>query len=37
MRIGEIASSAEYRLNEQFQNLAIFGAKFWFSKLEKIL
>ena len=24
MRIGEIASSAEYRINKQFQNLLIF-------------
>ena len=35
MRLGEIASSAEYRMDEQFQNLSIFGTKFCFSKLEK--
>ena len=35
MRIGKIAISAEYQMNEQFQNLPIFGAKFWFSKLKK--
>ena len=35
MRIAEIASSAEYRMGEQFQNLTIFRVKFWFSKLEK--
>ena len=34
MRIGKIA---EYYINEQLQNLPIFGAKFWFSKFEKIL
>ena len=28
MRIGNIARGAEYRMNEQFQNLPIFGAKF---------
>ena len=37
MRIAKIASSAEYWMDEQLQNLSIFGAKFWFSKLEKIL
>ena len=37
MRIGEIANSAEYRIDKQFQILPIFGVKFWFSKLEKIL
>ena len=31
IRIGEIASSAEYRMDEHFQNLQIIGAKFWFS------
>ena len=25
MRIGKIASGAEYRMDEQFQNLLIFG------------
>ena len=25
MRIGKIASDAEYRMDEQFQNLLIFG------------
>ena len=35
MRIGEITNSAEYRLDEQNQNLPIFGVKFWFSKLKK--
>ena len=35
MRLGEIASSAKYRMDEQFPNLPIFGAKFWFSQLEK--
>ena len=34
MRIGEIASSAEYQMDEQFQNLPIFGAKFGFFKLN---
>ena len=37
MKLGEIASSAEYRMDEQFQNLPIIGAKFWFSKLKKNL
>ena len=36
MRIGKITSSAEYRMNEQFKNLPIFGVKFAFSKLKKI-
>ena len=35
MRIGEIASSAEYRIDEKFQNSPIFGVKLWFSKVEK--
>ena len=35
MRIGKISSSAEYRMDEQFQNLTIFGVKFWFSKFKK--
>ena len=34
MGIGEIARSAEYRIDEQLQNLPIFGAKFSFFKLE---
>ena len=33
MRISEIASSAEYQMDEQFQNLPILRAKFWYSKL----
>ena len=37
MRIDEIASSAKYQLDEQFQNLPICVAKFWFSELKKIL
>ena len=37
MRIGEIASSAEYQMGEQFQNSLIFRVEFWFSILEKIL
>ena len=37
IRPGAIASSAEYRMSEKFQNFPIFGAKFWLSKLEKIL
>ena len=35
--IGKIASCAEYQMDEQFQNLPIFRAKFWFSELKKIL
>ena len=35
MRLGEIASSAEYQMDKQFRNMPIFGAKFWFAKLEK--
>ena len=35
MRIGNIASSAEYRMDERFQNLPIFEVNFWFSKLKK--
>ena len=36
MRIaGKISSSAEYRIDEQLQNLPIFRAKFWFPKLKK--
>ena len=37
MGIGEITNSAEYRMNEQNQNLPIFGNKLWFSKLKKKL
>ena len=37
MRIGEITNSAEYRMDEQNQNLPIFGVKFWFYKLKKNL
>ena len=36
MRIGEIASGAEYRMMEQFQNLPIFGISIVF-QIEKIL
>ena len=34
MRIGKIASSAEYRMDEQSQNLLIFGILivFWIEK-----
>ena len=35
MRIAKIASGAKYRIDEQFQNLLICGAKFWFSKLKE--
>ena len=35
MRIGEIMNSAEYQMDEQKQNLPIFGIKLWFSKLKK--
>ena len=35
MRIGGISNSAEYRMDEQNQNLTTFGVKFWFSKLKK--
>ena len=47
MRIGKIASSAEYRMDKQFQNLLIFKnllifqfrkfLKFLISKVPKIL
>ena len=37
VRVGEIASSAEYRMDEKFQNMPIFQAKFWFSKLKTTL
>ena len=35
MRIGEIASNAEFWIGEQFQNLTIFKVKFWFLKFGK--
>ena len=35
MRIREITNSAEYQMDEQNQNLLIFGIKLWFSKLKK--
>ena len=35
MKIGEITNSAEYQMDEQNQNLLIFGIKLWFSKLKK--
>ena len=35
MRIGEITNSAEYRMDQQNQNLAIFEIKLWFSRLKK--
>ena len=35
MRIGKITNSVEYRMDEQNQNLPIFGIKLWFSKLKK--
>ena len=36
MRIDKIASSEEYRIDKQLQNLPTFGTKFWFFKLTKI-
>ena len=38
MRIGKIASGAEYRMNEQFQNMLIFWISivFWIWKILKI-
>ena len=36
MRIGKIASGAEYRMDERFQNLLVF-AIFQVSQTEKIL
>ena len=36
MRIGKIARSAEYQMYERFQNLPIFGHKFWFQKFFKL-
>ena len=35
MRIGEISSSAEFWMSEQFQSLKIFKVKIWFSNLKK--
>ena len=35
MRIGEITNNAEYRVDEQNQNLPFFGIKLLFSKLKK--
>ena len=35
MKIGEITNSAEYQMDEQNQNLPIFGIKLWFSELKK--
>ena len=36
MKIGEIANSAEYRMDEQFQNLLIFGILIIFQIKNKI-
>ena len=36
MRIGKITSSAEYRMDEQFQNFLIFGISIVF-QIKKIL
>ena len=36
MRIGETTISAEYQMDEQFQNFPIFSIEFWFSELKKI-
>ena len=36
MRIGDIANSGEYQMDEQNQNLPIFEIKLWFFKLKKI-
>ena len=36
MRIGKIASSAEYRMDKQFQNVLIFGILMVF-QIQKIL
>ena len=36
MKIGEIANSAEYRMDEQFQNLLIFGILIIFQNKNKI-
>ena len=35
MRIGEITNRAECRMDEQNQNLPIFGIKLWCSRLKK--
>ena len=35
MRIDEIASSAEYRMDKQSHNLPIFLAKLWIPELEE--
>ena len=32
-----IASIEEQRMDDQFQNLPIFGSKFWFIKLKKFV
>ena len=37
MRICKLASGADYRMAEGFENLRIFKVRFWFSKLEKFL
>ena len=37
MKINEKMNSAEYQMDEQNQNLPIFGIKLWFSKLKKNL
>ena len=37
MKIREITNSAEYQMDEQNQNLPIFGINLWFSKLKKNL
>ena len=34
MRVGRIPNCAEYRIDEQFQNLPILGAKFSYSQLK---
>ena len=36
MKISKIANSAEYRMNEQFQNLLIFGILIIFQIQKKI-
>ena len=35
MRMGKTARSGNYRMDEQFQYLPTFEAKFWFSGFEK--
>ena len=35
MKINEKINTAEYQMDEQNQNLPIFGIKLWFSKLKK--